>query len=293
MYFREIFTTKKIIQSRFLNLIGLQVVRYLSAKVIYLFLSIVFKNKNKIENYNNQGLCLFKKFLPDEEFNKVKEEFNLIFDNQNKSRNIYENEDDPYKHNSSIDYKLFEIENIEDIKQIYPNLYKLYNNDKLNDLFKFAEKKEKVSIFMRLERVITKNQEGKDANSKWHSDNFHDTHKAWLYLTDVSEKNGPFNYILKSNNLSLKRVIWEYTNSIKFLFKKNYIPFFVNEKRDLLQNKLIQIECNKNDFLIANTHGIHRRRFAEINQVRDTISFFTRENPFKINFRQLKKLDNI
>ena len=231
MHFKEIFTTKKIIPSRFLNLIGLQVIRYLLAKLIYFFLSIVFKNKNTIEAYNNNGLCLFKKFLPDDDFNKVKEEFNSIFEEQDMVRNIYEHENDLYDHNSSIDYKLFEIENVEDYKTKYPNLYKLYNNKKLNDLFKFAEKKQKVKIFMRLERVFTKNQYGKDANSKWHSDNFHDTHKAWLYLTDVSEKNGPFNYINKSNNLSFKRMIWEYINSIKFLFKKNYIPFFVNEKK--------------------------------------------------------------
>jgi hypothetical protein len=34
--------------------------------------------------------------------------------------------------------------------------------------------------------------------------------------------------------------------------------------------------------MITNTHGYHRRGDAKANQVRDAISFFTRENPFKI-----------
>ena len=48
------------------------------------------------------------------------------------------------------------------------------------------------------------------------------------------------------------------------------------------KKKKIEIICNQNSFMIANTHGYHRRGDASINKVRNGISFFTRENPFKL-----------
>ena len=34
---------------------------------------------------------------------------------------------------------------------------------------------------------------------------------------------------------------------------------------------------------MSNTHGFHRRGPAKTGSVRDSIGFYTRENPFKIN----------
>jgi hypothetical protein len=56
---------------------------------------------------------------------------------------------------------------------------------KINDFFRSAEKKKKITLFMRLERVITKDELKNDDNAYWHVDTYHNTHKAWIYLTDV------------------------------------------------------------------------------------------------------------
>jgi len=136
---------------------------------------------------------------------------------------------------------------------------------------------------MRLERVITKNELKHDDNAHWHVDTYHNTHKAWVYLTDINKVNGPFNYIVGSNKFSFHRLFWEYTNSLKTVFYKNFLSFFLDQKySDKFEKKKIEIICKKNSFMIANTHGYHRRGDAKINQIRDGISFFTRENPFKI-----------
>lgn len=277
--FKEIFTTKKIVDFTFLNIIGLQVFRYSFAKFLY-YISKYFNKINNIPEYKDKGLHLFKKFLDYENFEKIKNEFEQIVEKEKKARNTYLNNDDTNK-NSSIDYILFEFDDNEENKLNYPNLYKLYKSEKISEIFKAAERKKKVNIFMRLERVITKDDKMNDANSKWHVDNYHDTHKAWLYLTDVKKENGPFNYLKGSNNFNFKRLYWEYINSVKSVLNKNHIPFFLEKNYNLSKLEKLEIECNKNDFLVANTHGYHKRGYAQINQTRDSVSFFTRENPYK------------
>ena len=109
---------------------------------------------------------------------------------------------------------------------------------------------------MRLERVYTKDQLQNDANSHWHVDTYHNTNKAWIYLTDVNLNNGPFNYIEGSNKFSLNRLIWEYLNSIETIFNKKITPFFVKKnKSQILEKKKIEFTCKKNSFLIANTNN--------------------------------------
>ena len=81
---------------------------------------------------------------------------------------------------------------------------------------------------MRLERVVTKNDLKNDVNSYWHVDTYHNTHKAWIYLDDIKKENGPFNYIVGSNRFSFQRLVWEYVNSIKISFYKNFLAFFLD-----------------------------------------------------------------
>ena len=137
---------------------------------------------------------------------------------------------------------------------------------------------------MRLERVITKDEFKIDDNAHWHVDTYHNTHKAWIYLTDVKKENGPFNFVVGSNKFSFERLFWEYFNSINTVFYKNYLSFFHSEKiSKKLEKKKIELICDKNSFIITNTHGYHRRGDAKTDQVRESISFFTRENPYKLS----------
>jgi hypothetical protein len=277
---KEIFTTKKIVDFKFLNILGLQAARYILAKILY-SASKYFIKTDYIPEYKDKGLHLYNRFLENENFQNIKNEFNQIIEKENKSRNTYFNKNELNVKNSSIDYLLFEFEDKEENKKNYPFLYALYKSDKIDKILKAAERKKNVNIFMRLERVITKDDKMNDVNSKWHVDNYHDTHKAWLYLTDVKKENGPFNYLSGSANFSFKRLYWEYINSVKSFMNMNYVPFFLEKNFNLSKLDKLEMECDKNDFLVANTHGYHKRGYAQINQIRDAVSFYTRENPYK------------
>tara|TARA_B100000787_G_scaffold148486_1_gene119978 strand:+ start:1518 stop:2390 length:873 start_codon:yes stop_codon:yes gene_type:complete len=277
----QIFTSKKNINLILFNILGLQVFRYLLSKIAFLFAKFIFQDNKLLSSYENKGVYLTEDFLPEKDFLKVQEEFSKIFDDEKKARNTYK--DSPDQKNSSIDYYLYEFEDNIFNNHNYPNLCQVLKNKKINDFFKFAEKKKKIHLYMRLERVFTKDQLRNDSNAYWHVDTYHNTHKGWIYLTDVKKENGPYNYIVGSNKFSFERLFWEYSNSIKTCFYKNYLSFFfIAKDSKKFENKKLEVICNKNSFMITNTHGCHRRGDSEVHQVRDAISFYTRENPFKI-----------
>ena len=277
----EIFSSKKSVNSKILNILGLQILRYILAKITYHLSDYFIKKKSEeIKNYESKGYALIENFLTNEDYLKVKNEFEKIFDEKKIARNVYENKSE---NNSSIDYFLYEFEDNEFNKKNFYNLYKVFKSEKIINIFKSAERKNNITLFMRLERIITKNDLKNDVNSYWHVDTYHNTHKAWIYLDDIKKENGPFNYIVGSNRFSFQRLVWEYVNSIKISFYKNFLAFFLDEKKSKkFEKKKIEIICNQNSFMIANTHGYHRRGDASINKVRNGISFFTRENPFKL-----------
>lgn len=273
-------TTKKIINSKIFNILGLQIFRYALTKFIY-FLSSFYYKDNYFKKYYRDGYYLIENFLSEEQFLKLKEEFNKIIEEEEELRNTYEDNDTEI--NSSIKYLLYEFEDNDKNKNLYPELYDLYKSEKINYYFRGAERKKNPLIFMRLERVITKDELRNDSNNHWHVDTYHDTHKAWVYLTDVSTENGPFNYLKGSGRFSFKRILWEYLNSIRTLFDKKYLSFFSEKKlSNRLEKNKIEVICSKNSFLMANTHGYHRRGNALKGKIRDAISFCTRENPYKL-----------
>src|SRR5215204_4109143 len=53
-----------------------------------------------------------------------------------------------------------------------------------------------------------------DPQTNLHADTFHPTVKAWLFLTDVAEDEGPFVYVPGSHRLTPERLAWEQAKSV-------------------------------------------------------------------------------
>ena len=279
--FISIFTTQKKVESKTSNILGLQILRYSLSKFMYLISGLFFHEKKILQNYDRDGYLLINNFLDQDEYIKLKEEFEIIISTEGK--NIYDKATYTHKEaNSSVNHLAYEFDNDPDINIKFPNISKFYNNVKINKLFKNAERNKNINLFMRIERIITKDEYKNDANTYWHSDTFHDTHKGWLYLTDVKKENGPFTYLIGSHRFSFRRMMWEYYNSIQsFLDTTLSLGFLDNKLSYKYEAQKTEVTCKENSFLIANTHGYHRRGDAEPNQIRDGFSFYVRENPFK------------
>lgn len=125
-----------------------------------------------------------------------------------------------------------------------------------------------------------------DPQKNLHSDTFHPTMKAWLFLEDVPASKGPFTYVKGSNRLTWKRIKWEYqrsqvaANANDGYSEKGSFRF---SSEDLLKLGLPNAEglaVKRNTLVIANTYGIHCRGAAEQDARRLEIWSFSRFNPF-------------
>ena len=70
--------------------------------------------------------------------------------------------------------------------------------------------------------------------------------------------------------------------SVMYSLKKINSSFRSVKSKDVIDKNAIDFPLEKNTFLMANVHALHRRGDAENNTTRVAIQFWTRENPFKI-----------
>ena len=132
-------------------------------------------------------------FLSKEEFLKIKQEYYQAIDEiKNK-----------IKKGSNDDRRIKIYENS---KEKYPSLYKLRDNVEIKKIFTNCELKDNIQINCVIERIEIFDNTIYDFNRDFHYDTFYNTFKTWLFLDDVTEKNGPFHIIPESHKFSIKRL---------------------------------------------------------------------------------------
>ena len=284
----RIYSKERVINNLFANFLGLQVFRYISSHSIYYFK--LLKNfkylDKKLKHLVKIGYFKEENFLDEKSFELAKSEFEELIKSDH-SENL--------QNNAIINYS---VNLTDDILEQYPNLSKIFHNKKIRDYFSKAEMKNDVDIKVRLERLIIKNNDMPDTNKVYHTDTFHNTYKAWIYLTDTNSENGPLIIKEKSHRFSLRNIIKNFIKSIKYSIYINWIlkpddepinnyadnnyQFFRNyTKKEHLDKVSTKLKSKKNTLVFANTHAVHRRGDGNINSIRDSIHFYSRENPFK------------
>lgn len=125
-----------------------------------------------------------------------------------------------------------------------------------------------------------------DPQKNMHSDTFHPTMKAWLFLEDVTEAKGPFTYVKGSAKLSWNRLKWEYGRSIgasRMRDKYSEKGSLRAGPEDLAEMGLpapTGITAKAGTLVIANTNGFHGRGQAEEGASRLELWAYSRHNPF-------------
>ncbi|WP_158513258.1 hypothetical protein [Francisella uliginis] len=169
-------------------------------------------------------------------------------------------------------------------------ILKKIENKKLKKLLKYISSVGSYPL-MGFESVCQSKQSTKvkDTQSNWHRDTFHPCVKGWLYFNDVDSNNGSFEYLEGSHKLTLKRIIWEYKESL--LACKNHSrgydgAFRISEndiKRSFKLNKSVTCKVPEGTLVVANVFGFHRRgdvslRGSEVS--RSSLWFQARSYPF-------------
>lgn len=278
----ELFTGAKsfqdnpIIGSPLLNKMGLHVVRIVIAHgVINLRMWMLSRGVSQADrdSYRQHGFIMKENFLPDADFAAVEQEIRAW---QGNTRTMRQGDTETRR-------TLLDPETLTHL----PHTAKFFADRHFQCLVKYANGHQRLPFF-NIEQI--KNgvfvQQDADPQKNLHADTFHPTMKFWLYLDDVDEHNGPFNYIPDSNRLSRKRLNWEYKTSQQAAVNPDRLAArgsfrFSAQDREAIGLALPHaFKVKKNTLLIANTFGVHGRGQADPGSTRLALWGMGRTNPF-------------
>jgi hypothetical protein len=125
-----------------------------------------------------------------------------------------------------------------------------------------------------------------DPQRDLHTDTFHPTVKAWLFLTDVTPDAMPFVYVPGSHRLTPQRLQWERRMSIRASERAHQPETRLaraisrDELGDLGLPQPELIAAPANTLVVADTFGFHARGASAQPTTRVEIWAFGRRNPF-------------
>lgn len=125
-----------------------------------------------------------------------------------------------------------------------------------------------------------------DPQTHLHADTFHPTMKAWYFLTDVAEDEGPFCYVPGSHRITPERLAWEKAKSeaaphgIDHLSARGSLRITPDEVAALGLPPAQSFAVPANTLIVADTFGFHARGLAARPSCRIEIWAYGRRNPF-------------
>lgn len=125
-----------------------------------------------------------------------------------------------------------------------------------------------------------------DPQTDLHIDTFHPTVKAFYFLTDVAEDEGPFVYLPGSHRLTPGRLAWETELSTRVaagedrLSARGSFRASAEELRQMGFGEPRAFAVPANTLVVADTGGFHARGFSARPTVRVEIWTYGRRNPF-------------
>jgi hypothetical protein len=125
-----------------------------------------------------------------------------------------------------------------------------------------------------------------DPQTNFHADTFHPSVKAWYFLTDVAEDEGPFCYVPGSHRLTEERIAWERDMSIgaagnadRYSARGSFRAGPADLERMRLP-KPVAFAVPANTLVVGDTVGFHARGRAARPSRRVEIWAYGRRNPF-------------
>ncbi len=267
----NIFSSKKMIRNSIVNRIGAQPFRIWLAEKRYGIRPKYLTDEiaPHIQTLNEEGVVVIPNFLPQDVFDKLEKDCLHALDNLEPS---VKREDGPNFYTNIANQRLTD----------YSTLDAILKDKKIEQYFKAAERRDVdiTKIVRILSCLIQGEDNGKtDPETALHEDTFFNTHKAWLYISDVEYANAPFVYVKGSNKHDKTD---RYNKSYKYSIQKDSIHSRRISKQELeeLELKETHFIAKKNTFVMANTLGFHKRLRGEAGNKRIALAFSARFNPF-------------
>ncbi len=125
-----------------------------------------------------------------------------------------------------------------------------------------------------------------DPQTNLHSDTFHPSVKAWLFLTDVAEDEGPFVYVPGSHQVNEARLAWEHQCAIQMhhsmdkMSRRGSLRIQAKQLSSLGYVAPQALAVKKNTLVIADTYGFHARGPSVRPSVRIELWAYARRSAF-------------
>lgn len=132
---------------------------------------------------------------------------------------------------------------------------------------------------------IGKNKSAPDPQLELHSDTFHPSLKAWLFLTDVTNDQSALTYVPGSHLLTSERLAWEKERSITIakadrLSQRGSFRISAEELPALGLGPPRRFAVPANTLVVVDTCGFHARGPSTEPVVRVELWAYSRRNPF-------------
>jgi hypothetical protein len=125
-----------------------------------------------------------------------------------------------------------------------------------------------------------------DPQLQLHSDTFHPSLKAWLFLTDVPDDGRPLTYVAGSHKLSAQRAAWEHRRSCDIMFngdrlsQRGSLRISPEELQELGLPPPTRFSVPANTLVAVDTYGFHARAGSDRPTVRAELWAYCRRTPF-------------
>lgn len=138
-----------------------------------------------------------------------------------------------------------------------------------------------------IQTILTHRADGSpDPQLHLHDDTFHPTMKAWYFLTDVANEDGPLTYVDGSHRLMDERLAWERERALKapegvdFLSARGSMRIAPDELPALGLPPATRFTVPANTLAVVDTCGFHARGVSMRPAMRIEIWAYSRRNPF-------------
>lgn len=154
-------------------------------------------------------------------------------------------------------------------------------------LLRYADASATEPLFYLQSILARRVEAAPDPQTVLHADTFHPTMKAWLFLTDVAEEDGPLTYVAGSHRMTPARLAWERARSLRG--KDGLDPLSARGSLRIAEDELAALglppptrfTVPANTLVVADTSGFHARGLASRPSVRVEIwAYGARRNPF-------------
>lgn len=174
----------------------------------------------------------------------------------------------------------------DDVLQVNPGCSAFVRDRNIRDLIAYASSHAGGITYQLQSILVDASHPSTDPQTRLHADTFHATAKAWLFLDDVDDTEGPFCYVPGSHHLTPARLQWEYYQSINAANSAERMhregSFRINESElaslDLPSPQRFAVPANT--LVVADTCGFHARCPSLHPSHRVEIYASLRRNPF-------------